>query len=373
MLGSAMTFAGTVHRTNPFIAVFLLAIAAIGCGNGGDDASLDPAVAMRLDADFTKRCDALRAAGAPETLADVPAWCPVPMAGHNAAPFYVEAFAIKDPVRRLRALSRAGGAADYRFPVDWSKPDTGLMVPYKFTEGILDAGYFLSLAAHHAVLRDDPVQVMQALVAGYMLAKHTANDPFLINQTSSSACQRSITTSLVYALTHLQFAEIQLAELQEAVYLAHRPDALPRAWFVERALAEGRDPFGKEAARWRYENARSLAQLRVAWTVLAVERFMLANAAPPAALGALTPALLDAVPDDPFSGGVLRYASDGNGYVVFSVGAAGAPPEPDVALDAYDATRQTAIYVPFEKRLPEGIPAEMPVGGDEPSAHTAML
>jgi hypothetical protein len=68
------------------------------------------------------------------------------------------------------------------------------------------------------------------------------------------------------------------------------------------------------------QSAQGLAARRVATTVMAIERFRrIHGGALPASLDALAPALLPAVPEDPFSGTPLVYRHDGEGYVVYSV------------------------------------------------------
>jgi hypothetical protein len=70
------------------------------------------------------------------------------------------------------------------------------------------------------------------------------------------------------------------------------------------------------------KEAEVAARLRVAQTALAVERYRLDHAnALPGSLSELTPALLKAVPADPFDGQPLRYKKlPGKGYVIYSVG-----------------------------------------------------
>jgi hypothetical protein len=65
---------------------------------------------------------------------------------------------------------------------------------------------------------------------------------------------------------------------------------------------------------------QELAARRVAIAVIAIERFRRAHGgALPASLDALAPALLPAVPQDPFSDAPLLYRHDEEGYVVYSV------------------------------------------------------
>jgi len=65
---------------------------------------------------------------------------------------------------------------------------------------------------------------------------------------------------------------------------------------------------------------QELAARRLAIAVIAIERFRRAHGgALPASLDALAPALIPAVPEDPFSGAPLLYRHDEEGYVVYSV------------------------------------------------------
>jgi hypothetical protein len=78
-----------------------------------------------------------------------------------------------------------------------------------------------------------------------------------------------------------------------------------------------------EAYLWGYlarRDARFIAQLRVVCTVIAVERYRLANGTVPDSSSVLAPQFLAAVPTDPFDGQPLRYKKLGKGYVVYSVG-----------------------------------------------------
>jgi hypothetical protein len=62
------------------------------------------------------------------------------------------------------------------------------------------------------------------------------------------------------------------------------------------------------------------AQLRCALTAVAVERYQLAHGDWPRDLGALVPASLNEVPNDPFDGQPLRYRRTADGVVVYCVG-----------------------------------------------------
>jgi hypothetical protein len=69
------------------------------------------------------------------------------------------------------------------------------------------------------------------------------------------------------------------------------------------------------------KEAASLAQLRLALTALALERFRSAHDSHyPNALSELVPACIAAVPSDPFDGQPLRYRKQDGGYLLYSVG-----------------------------------------------------
>ena len=71
--------------------------------------------------------------------------------------------------------------------------------------------------------------------------------------------------------------------------------------------------------------AQTLAQLRLAQTAIALERFRAASGSRyPDALTELSPKFLASVPADPFDGQPLRYTKSGNGYTLQSIGPPGA-------------------------------------------------
>ena len=63
-----------------------------------------------------------------------------------------------------------------------------------------------------------------------------------------------------------------------------------------------------------------MAQIEVAATALAVQRYRLAHRELPETLDHLVPVYLAAVPADPFDGAPLRYRRTDRGFVVYSVG-----------------------------------------------------
>jgi hypothetical protein len=66
---------------------------------------------------------------------------------------------------------------------------------------------------------------------------------------------------------------------------------------------------------------RMLAAVRASAASVAVERYRRAHGGtPPASLAQIVPALLPAVPTDPFSGQPLKYSVQPDRYVVYSLG-----------------------------------------------------
>jgi hypothetical protein len=68
------------------------------------------------------------------------------------------------------------------------------------------------------------------------------------------------------------------------------------------------------------QEAKCLANLRLAVAAVALEQFRAARLQYPADLSELTPTYLDAVPADPFDGQPLRYRKQGAGYILYSIG-----------------------------------------------------
>ncbi len=69
-------------------------------------------------------------------------------------------------------------------------------------------------------------------------------------------------------------------------------------------------------------DAEDRAKARIAQTVLAIERYRLANAGQlPESVGVLVPTYLPVVPADPFDGKPVRFKRTDNGYVIYCIGA----------------------------------------------------
>lgn len=66
-------------------------------------------------------------------------------------------------------------------------------------------------------------------------------------------------------------------------------------------------------------DATTLARIRAVQTALAIECYQIRHHRLPETLADLTPALLSAVPTDPFTGEPLRYHRTDKGFIVYSV------------------------------------------------------
>jgi len=87
---------------------------------------------------------------------------------------------------------------------------------------------------------------------------------------------------------------------------------------------------------------RGLAYVRAARVAVAIERYRLATGTLPDSLADLVPEYVDTLPGDPFVEGPMRYrrADEGDGYVVYSVGA------DQTDNDAATVNRRDQVFAP---------------------------
>jgi hypothetical protein len=84
------------------------------------------------------------------------------------------------------------------------------------------------------------------------------------------------------------------------------------------------------------------ARLNIIHTILAIERYCLANQNRlPESLSALVPSMLDSVPPDPFDGKPLRYKKLIKGYMVYSIGL---DRKDDAGLPRFGVTTDVGVY-----------------------------
>jgi len=121
---------------------------------------------------------------------------------------------------------------------------------------------------------------------------------------------------------------LRAMETNLAVAATAPPASLAMTNEINRIVEQARDGyyilsglFLPSFSRVAQRDAFLRARLRVAITTLAVERWRLAHkGAMPGSLNDLVPALLPAVPLDPFDGQPLRFKKLARGYVVYSIG-----------------------------------------------------
>ncbi len=106
------------------------------------------------------------------------------------------------------------------------------------------------------------------------------------------------------------------------------PAALKQVNELENELHQDRFPIRRMLSRMTLpalfkavaKNARHLTIMRSAQTACAVERYQLKHQSLPKTLEELVPEFLESVPEDPMTGGPLKYLIRGEGYVVYGVG-----------------------------------------------------
>lgn len=273
--------------------------------------------------------------------------------------------------QNAQALDLLHRAADLSCsPHDFAlTPNPGAILPvlsrFRAAAGLLQT---------EAVLRveqGDAAGAAQAIRACLRLGDSLADTPVVLAQLNRMACHGCAVDALTRALNRgIRFTDAQVAELAEALTESQRRSELSiaRAIAGERILYSSQAPYwlrrwnGNDMARMALAAAEptplrlarleavvapqarnrftlrmasmvapalarfaegdlaALAKLRAARTALAIERYRTANGEPPAALDALVPAYLEAVPADPFTGTPLLYKRLDTGYVVYSVG-----------------------------------------------------
>ncbi|MCK4374624.1 MAG: hypothetical protein KAX19_04815, partial [Candidatus Brocadiae bacterium] len=103
------------------------------------------------------------------------------------------------------------------------------------------------------------------------------------------------------------------AELEEAARLEEEmTEVTPELWLFAMWMPA--------IGRLICEEVKGKARVQVARSALAVEQWRLLHGSWPDSLEQLVPELVDAVPEDPFSDGKLRYERQEEGVVVYSVG-----------------------------------------------------
>ena len=114
--------------------------------------------------------------------------------------------------------------------------------------------------------------------------------------------------------------------MNELIELSTHPtwEAIPEADRLVESIDDSLLPRVSQAlvphlTRTVHSHAQGLADLRCAQVAIAVERYRLVYGEAPERLDDLVPSFIEAVPTDPFDGAPLRYQTEGDGYLLYSV------------------------------------------------------
>ncbi len=171
--------------------------------------------------------------------------------------------------------------------------------------------------------------VVESTLAGLEIVGKLNEEPILLCQIVRLACQSKCLDSLAHGLASVQLSDEQLKELAVALEQSHDADALDRAAETElqnAANTQGCTGFSTRRMmqpavdRAKAGDKRGLALYRAAQTVLAIERFRVANNRLPNSLDELAPDFIETVPIDPFTDALLGYVKLEPGYAVHSAG-----------------------------------------------------
>ncbi|MCC6797820.1 MAG: hypothetical protein IT366_22085 [Candidatus Hydrogenedentes bacterium] len=289
----------------------------------------------------------------------------------------------------LASIAGIDSLNNSRYPIDTRMVLGG---PLSHLDQIRGAARLLVLDATYKAETSDAVGAGVTLERAFRLSETLRNEPFLISQLVRVACHTLACGGVEHVLNRVALPDEQLARLQSLIRAADDPDTLYRAFVGERCLsmdpsspirrtpiisqflatptaqvvteviaagrlsgAKRRDEFARiqqavdgsfnpyagvlvpAFGRTHETHDRDLATLRVAATVIAIERYRIAENKIPDSLSALAPRYLDAVPIDPFDEQPLRFLQGDSGYLVYSIGPnlrddQGAEPDKDARI-----------------------------------------
>lgn len=224
---------------------------------------------MRVQYEVAKRCQDIRKAGEPVTFSELSQWMPSPAPEKNGAAAYQKAFDAKPAdvdksimtdynnqlseaprhgrwpdtlltlgqtvldtnAQRLALLYKAVEYPEVQFPLDYSQ-GPAMTLPHlaQFREMARLLALEASLAAH----RGDCAQAEKSLGALAVLPDSLRGDPILISQLVRIAIRGIADNAIQRALELCSFSDEQLAALYQTVQRQEDPEALPRAFIVER-------------------------------------------------------------------------------------------------------------------------------------------
>lgn len=272
----------------------------------------------------------------------------------------------------LENLGGMDGLSKSRYPVVARTVLGGRMA---HLDDIRDLTRILVLDALYKAETGDAASAGASLERAMRLSETLRNEPFLISQMVRVACHSLAVDGIQHVVNRVSLPEEKLKQLQELTEAADDPDTIYRGMIGERCFTtDGSYPTAPNAivsrlflsstariltqavdtsrltgkqrkdeferieesanaslnptaavflpafARTHETHDRDIAKLRVAATVLAIERYRLVENKVRDSLNALVSKFLKAVPVDPFDEQPLRYSKGDIGYMVYSIG-----------------------------------------------------
>jgi len=212
----------------------------------------------------------------------------------------------------LSLLHEAAAIRECRWPAEYQDTNASFdlqMQILRFWARIRQAERVLDLEAIYLAESGKPELAAQSIQAGLVLASRLTSLDKPIPLMVREVCESLILNALQRVLNLTPVPDTELTKLAQSLATAessvslHGSESLTKS-DVDRVLG-----------LWH-------ADLRVAQTALAVERFRASERKLPATLDELAPRYLPVVPTDPFDGLPLRYRRTEKGYIVYSIGPA---------------------------------------------------
>ncbi|MBX3175755.1 MAG: hypothetical protein KF886_00195 [Candidatus Hydrogenedentes bacterium] len=340
-----------IQSTTAFIAIAVPAILhAETAYKPRTLADYPPAIVEWVVADFEARLEALRADGAPRSVAELAKWGACPDADTDAYPLYEKALRQTPYSAQLSAVVAATRRPCYQYPV--SARDLRDDVRKQFLPELDYLGEMRNMArmfsseAGMLAAWGDTDGAVDLLCAGFNFLGHHARAPFGLMHLTRYACQSLIVNAAEEILNRVNLTGAQLERLNAAVARAENPDALAQIWHFNVEAGIDANPFSAMPSV-HVIDAVYRAELLLLRAGIAIERFRLAEGEAPASLADLVPAYLPKLPLDPMNGAPLQYTRGEGEFALCSVGDTGALcADP---LQESDVPNQPKLVVAYQK------------------------
>lgn len=309
-----------------------------------------PAVVTYVMKRFDAERDALKEKGIPRDDDGYVAWEDCGPAINNAHKVYLQAFKAATLSEKRKLLLEATAMPCFEFPTKGKGSRDALNLDY--LGDLRNGTRILSNETVLSAAQGDGEGAVTMLSAGYGLLAHHARAPTMLVFLTRIACQGLLDEALRATLATQTLSDLQLQKLEAAVVLASRPDSLARVWIYEESLTPGEDPMAYEGINLIYfTDAEYQAQLTMARTAIAVERYVLEFNVLPDSLETLVPTYLPTVPVDPLIGAPMGYQKNDLTYAIFSVGKNGMAPEnPFVEAEEGPNSKRRLLVLPVTKK-----------------------